>query len=86
LLITIFSKTTWKLFINLQGLLKKYCAKAFNAQVWARTYNQANAATAPLIQYENSAEKDKVAKKMAMRCFPHFIHKSMKLFMNQAYD
>jgi hypothetical protein len=37
--INIFSKTTWKLFMNLQGILKKYCAKAFNAQVWARTYN-----------------------------------------------
>jgi hypothetical protein len=32
LFINIFSKTTWKLFMNLQGILKKYCAKAFNAQ------------------------------------------------------
>jgi hypothetical protein len=29
-------------------------------------------------------KKDKVAEKMAMRSFPHFIHKFMKLFMNQA--
>jgi hypothetical protein len=35
--INIFSKTTWRMFINFQGILKKYCAKASNAQVWART-------------------------------------------------
>jgi hypothetical protein len=39
LFIYIFSKTTWKLFSNLQGILKKYYAKAFNAQVWASIYN-----------------------------------------------
>jgi hypothetical protein len=39
LFINIFSKTTWKLFINLQGILMKYFAKAFDAQVSARTYN-----------------------------------------------
>jgi hypothetical protein len=39
LFINIFSKTTWKLFMNLQGILKKYCAKTFNAHVWGRTYN-----------------------------------------------
>jgi hypothetical protein len=38
LFINIFSKTAWKLFMNLQGILKKYCAKAFNAQVWGQTY------------------------------------------------
>jgi hypothetical protein len=38
--------------------------------------------TAPLIQYDSSAEKDKFAEKMAMRHFPHFIHKFRKLFMN----
>jgi hypothetical protein len=27
-------------------------------------------------------EKDKVAEKMAMRHFPHFIHKFIKLFVN----
>jgi hypothetical protein len=41
---------------------------------------------APLNQYVISTEKDKVAEKMATRHFPHFIHKFMKLFMNQAYD
>jgi hypothetical protein len=42
--------------------------------------------TVPLIQYHNSAEKDKVTEKMAMKRFPHFIHKFMKIFINQAYD
>jgi hypothetical protein len=37
--------------------------------------------TVPLIQYDNNAEKGKVAEKMALRHFPHFIHKFMKLFM-----
>jgi hypothetical protein len=37
--------------------------------------------TAPLIQYDNSAEIDKVAEKIGMRHFPHFIYKFMKLFM-----
>jgi hypothetical protein len=72
--------------MNLQGILKKYCAKAFNAQVWARTYNlwirKLMLYVQPLIQYDNSAEKDTVAEKMAMRHFPHFIHKFMKFFMN----
>jgi hypothetical protein len=36
--------------------------------------------------YDNSAEKYKVAEKMAMRHFPHFIHRFMKLFRNQADD
>jgi hypothetical protein len=35
LFINILSENTWKLFINLQGTLKKICAKAFNAHVWA---------------------------------------------------
>jgi hypothetical protein len=41
LFINIFSKTTWKLFMNLQGtgILKKCCEEAFIAQVWARTCN-----------------------------------------------
>jgi hypothetical protein len=92
LFINIFSKTTWKLFITLQGILKKYCAKAFNAQVWARTYNlwirrlMLLYTTAPPIQYDNSAENDKVPEKMAMRRFPHFIHTFKKLFINQAYN
>jgi hypothetical protein len=37
--------------------------------------------TVPLIQYDNSAEKEKVAEKIAMRHFPHFIYKFMKLFL-----
>jgi hypothetical protein len=42
--------------------------------------------TAPPIQYDNSAENDKVPEKMAMRRFPHFIHTFKKLFINQAYN
>jgi hypothetical protein len=37
--------------------------------------------TVPLFQYDNSAEKDKVAEKMAIRHFPHFIH-FHEFFMN----
>jgi hypothetical protein len=31
LFINIFSKTTWNLLINLEGILKKYCAKALKS-------------------------------------------------------
>jgi hypothetical protein len=37
--------------------------------------------TVPLIQYDNCAEKYKVAEKMAMRHLPHFMHKFLKLSM-----
>jgi competence CoiA-like predicted nuclease len=32
------------------------------------------------------AEKDKVAEKMGIRHFPHFIHKFIKLFINFFYE
>jgi hypothetical protein len=92
LFINIFSKTTWKLFINLQGILKKYGEKTFNAQVWARQQPLDQDADAIPLHHlfsmiiHCSAEKDNVDEKMAMRRFPHFIHKVMKLLMNQAYD
>jgi hypothetical protein len=61
--------------MNLQGILKKYCAKAFNAQVWGRTYNLW---IGKLMLYhcttysdDNNAEKYKVVEKMALRHFPH---------------